>query len=89
MDLTNIHLLDLTPAALLGLVVLLLLLGRLVPRRTVDDAVRQMEYWREAHSNSEKARTAQKEQADELLESSRLTVQLLQSIRAEAEKRSG
>lgn len=39
---------DLTPAAIVSIAVLLLMLGGLYPKRTVDALERQKEYWREA-----------------------------------------
>lgn len=87
MDVSSWHLLDLTPSALLGMVVVLLLTGRLFPRKAVDDANRDRDYWRQAHTVSEQVRAEQKEQITELLEQSRLTVQLLQGIRDAADRK--
>ncbi|MFH8805467.1 hypothetical protein ACH4F6_39000 [Streptomyces sp. NPDC017936] len=73
---------DLGAAALVGLVVLLVLRGQLVPRRQLEDVrtdlVRQIDdlrgerdTWRQAHAVSEEARREAQDQAGELLELSR------------------
>ncbi|MFF9215641.1 hypothetical protein [Streptomyces viridosporus] len=73
---------DLGAAALVGLVVLLVLRGQLVPRRQLEDVRadkdRQIEdlrterdTWRQAHAVSEEARREAQDQAGELLEMSR------------------
>jgi hypothetical protein len=46
----------LAPSALAGLCVLLIVTGRLVPRRTHDDIVHDRNEWRTAHRISEAAR---------------------------------
>lgn len=61
----------LTPGALLGIVIWLILVGRLVPRRTYDDMKEDRDHWRTAHSISEAARQVSAEQVSELLEHSR------------------
>ncbi|MEU9245889.1 hypothetical protein [Streptomyces sp. NPDC048385] len=73
---------DLGAAALVGIIVLLVLRGQLVPRRQLEDLRadrdRQLEdlrserdTWREAHAVSEEARREAQDQAGELLELSR------------------
>ncbi|WP_073946536.1 hypothetical protein [Streptomyces kebangsaanensis] len=73
---------DIGAAALVGLIVLLILRGHLVPRRVLEDRLadkdRQLEdvraerdTWREAHAVSEEARREAQDQAGELLELSR------------------
>ncbi|MFJ2717393.1 hypothetical protein [Streptomyces sp. NPDC087437] len=73
---------DLGAAALVGLIVLLILRGHLVPRRVLEDRLadknRQLEdlraerdTWRTAHTVSEEARREAQDQAGELLELSR------------------
>lgn len=61
--------------------------GRLVPRSAVEDALKNADYWREAHRVSEEARAVQAEtarqQADqqkELLEHAKVSDALLRSI---------
>ncbi|MFD5468912.1 hypothetical protein [Streptomyces sp. NPDC127105] len=73
---------DIGAAALVGLIVLLILRGHLVPRRVLEDRLadkdRQLEdvraernTWRQAHTVSEEARHEAQDQAAELLELSR------------------
>ncbi|GGU61812.1 hypothetical protein [Streptomyces lavendofoliae] len=68
------------PTTLIALVVMLILTGRLVPRRTLDDMREERDTWRAAHSESEKARQAEREQVGELLEMARLGNQVLNSL---------
>lgn len=75
---------NLTPAALLGLAVLLLLMGRLIPRRTYDDLKTDRDHWQQAHADSEKARAEMAAVLEDLLETSRTTEALLQSLRQDA-----
>lgn len=65
---------------LLALVVLLILTGRLVPRSTLQDMREERDTWRAAHSESEKARQAEREQVGELLEMARLGNQVLNAL---------
>jgi hypothetical protein len=58
----------LTAPVLLGIGILLILTGRLVPRRTYDDALRDRDRWQQAHSVSEEARLTQTKQLDAVLE---------------------
>ncbi|MFJ3794922.1 hypothetical protein ACIPSJ_01400 [Streptomyces sp. NPDC090088] len=69
-------------AALVGIIVLLVLRGQLVPRRQledlradkdqqIDDLRAERDTWREAHTVSEEARRESQDQAGELLELSR------------------
>lgn len=71
---------NLTPAALLGVAILLLLLGKLVPRRTYDDLVADRDHWQQAHADSEKARAEMAAVLEDLLETSRTTEALLKSL---------
>ncbi|MEU5660063.1 hypothetical protein ABZ802_31260 [Streptomyces sp. NPDC047737] len=66
--------------ALLTLVVLMVLTGRLVPRRTYDDLLKERDTWREAHTVSESARTSERAQTQELLELSRTSAHALQAL---------
>ncbi|MFD5509098.1 hypothetical protein ACFWIB_15155 [Streptomyces sp. NPDC127051] len=71
---------DLGAAALLCLVVLLILNGRLVPRRTLEDAQSERDYWRAAHGEEAKARQAERELTNELLEVARTADHVLASL---------
>ena len=66
--------------ALLTLVVLMVLTGKLVPRRTYDDLLKERVTWREAHTVSEAARTSERAQTQELLELSRTSAHALQAL---------
>lgn len=81
-ELSGIPLNSLTPSALLGLFVVAVLVGWLVPRRVAREAEAR---WREAYTLEAKAHAATREQVAELLEQGRLT----NAILAEARDRSG
>ncbi|MEU9946999.1 hypothetical protein [Streptomyces sp. NPDC047939] len=66
--------------ALLALVVLMVLTGRLVPRRTYDDLLSERDTWRAAHTESEAARASERAQNQELLELSRTSAHALQAM---------
>lgn len=66
--------------ALLTLVILLILTGRLVPRRTHEDAIKDRDNWRHAYLESEKARKVEHEQTGELLEMARLGGHILTAL---------
>lgn len=70
----------LTPAGLLAVVVLLIAVGRLVPRRTMEDVIHDRNEWRAAHRVSEQARQELAEQVGELLEHARTTNKVLSSL---------
>lgn len=81
-------------AALVALVVLMILLGRLVPRSVLDDVradrdarlaelAAERNTWRDAHKESEAARIEAQTQAGELLELSRTADHVLRAIRGE------
>lgn len=66
--------------ALLTLVVLLILTGRLIPRRTHEDALRERDTWRQAFLESEAARKVEHEQVEELLEMAKLGGHILAAL---------
>lgn len=70
----------LTPAGLLAIVVLLIAMGKLVPRRTMEDIIHDRNEWRAAHRVSEQARVELAEQVGELLEHARTTNEVLKSL---------
>lgn len=70
----------LTPAGLLAVVVLFIAVGKLVPRRTLEDTIEDRNQWREAHRISEQARVELQQQVQELLEHSRATDSFLRAI---------
>lgn len=71
---------ELTPSALLGICVLLLLLGRIVPRSTLVDKAEECERWRLAYESERKARATLEEQTEELLEVARTSHSVLTAI---------
>jgi hypothetical protein len=81
-------------AAIVTLVVLLIIIGRLVPRSVVEDvrkdrddrlaaALAERDAWREAYRVSEAARMESQAQVGELLELSRTAEHVLRAIRGE------
>jgi hypothetical protein len=66
--------------ALLSLVVLLILTGRLIPRRTHEDAIADRDNWRSAFLESEAARKVEHEQVEELLELAKLGGHILTAL---------
>ncbi|QTD96955.1 hypothetical protein [Streptomyces cyanogenus] len=66
--------------ALLTLVILFILTGRLVPRKTHEDALADRDRWREAFLQSEAARQLEHEQTGELLEMARLGGRILTAL---------
>ncbi|MFJ8345014.1 hypothetical protein ACIQ9J_01295 [Streptomyces sp. NPDC094153] len=65
---------------LLGTAVLLVLTGGLVPRRTYKDLREERDTWRQAHTESERARQVAQQQVGELLELSRTAGHILTSL---------
>lgn len=71
---------DASAVGLLALVVLLVLTGRLVPRRTHEDVLADRERWRQAYLESEAARKVEHEHTSELLEMARLGGRILTAL---------
>lgn len=71
---------DAGAAALLTLVVLLILTGKLVPRRTHEDLLADRDTWRQAFLESEAARKVEHEQVEELLELAKLGGHILTAL---------
>jgi len=66
--LDGIPLANLTPAVLLGITVLLILIGRLVPKSTLDRETAEKDKWRQAYEAEREARAISDAQTAELLE---------------------
>ncbi|WP_432019926.1 hypothetical protein [Streptomyces sp. 1222.5] len=66
--------------ALLILVVLFILTGRLVPRSVLKDTQSDRDYWRAAHAEESKARAAERELTNELLEVARTADHVLAAL---------
>jgi hypothetical protein len=77
----------LSASALLGITVLLLLLGRLVPRSVLKDKMEEAERWRLAYESERTARGISDAQTNELLEVAR-TLQALTAAMHAAENAS-
>lgn len=71
---------DAGAVVLLTLVVLLILTGRLIPRRTHEDVLADRDNWRQAYLEAEKARAVEHEQTGELLEMARLGGRILTAL---------
>ena len=66
--------------ALLTLVILFILTGRLIPRRTHQDVIVDRDNWRSAFLESEAARRVEHEQVEELLEMAKLGGHILTAL---------
>jgi hypothetical protein len=71
---------DAGAVTLLVVVVLLVLTGRLVPRKTHEDALADRDNWRQAFLESEAARKVEHEQTGELLEMAKLGGHILTAL---------
>ncbi len=76
---------QLTPAGLLAVLILLIALGRLVPRRTMEDVIHDRDEWRSAHRISEQGRVELAETVEAMLEQMRTTNAVLHSITGNAQ----
>lgn len=70
----------LSASALLGVTVLLLLLGRLVPRSVLKDKIEEAERWRQAYESERTARGISDAQTNELLEVARTTQAIIAAM---------
>ena len=68
---------DFTAPTLLGVTVLLLLFGLIVPRKNLMDKEREAERWRKAYEAERDARAISDAQTAELLELAKTTYELL------------
>jgi hypothetical protein len=75
--LDGIPVLTYTPQALLGIAVLLVLFGLLVPRKVLLDKEKESERWRKAYEAERDARALSDAQTAELLELAKTTYELL------------
>lgn len=71
---------DVGLGALLTIVVLLILRGGLVPRRTHEDVIADRDNWRQAFLQSEAVRKEEHDQTKELLELARLGGHILTAL---------
>ncbi|NUS82774.1 MAG: hypothetical protein HOY75_08470 [Streptomyces sp.] len=91
-EMFGIKIAEVGPASIVVFVVLLILLGRLVPRSVLEDVrkdrdarvaevLAERDTWRDAHRESEAARIEAQAQVGELLELSRTADHVLRSLR--------
>lgn len=76
----GINLTTLTPSALLGIGILLVFLGRLVPYRSHRETVEEAERWRKAYEAEREARNVANSQTIELLEVARTSKSILVAL---------
>ena len=84
--LEGISIVQLTPPVLLGIAILMLLTGRLVPRSIYRDKVHEAEQWRSAYEAEREARTESDTQTRQLLELARVSEPLLTAIVQNSER---
>lgn len=84
--LDGVPIVQLTPGILLGVGILAILTGRLVPRRTYDDVKEDRDSWRAAHQLSEHERVIVTEQMKELLEHAKTTNAIIRALPHAAEE---
>lgn len=89
MELAGIPVADLTPAALVGLFVVAILVGLLVPRRTLKDVQTERDTWKEAYHTQVEARGEEARQMDMVLAMSKANHELLVAISKSAAAASG
>lgn len=78
---------DVGATGLVTIVVVLILLGRLVPRRHLEDIREDAAHWRRAAELTEAARAEEAAQTRQLLDSIGMNTRLLESIRAAADRK--
>lgn len=84
--LDGIPVVGLTAPALLGIAVLLLLLGKIVPRSTLMDKSEEAERWRKAYEAEKEARATSDAQTVELLELAKTSHNILVAMFGTAER---
>ena len=75
--LDGVPLVGLSAPALLGICILLLMTGRLVPKSTLDSKEKESDRWREAYETEREARALSDKQTAELLEVSKTTNRII------------
>lgn len=71
---------DLGATGIVVLVVLMILTGRLVTRKQLEDERTEKNYWRSAHTVSEEARRMQAQQLTEVLEGLSATQAIIRAL---------
>jgi hypothetical protein len=80
MSLDGIAIGDLTAPGLLGIAILMLLFGKLVPRATLMDKTREAENWRNAYEKEREAKAISDAQTAELLEVTKTTYNVVVAL---------
>lgn len=78
--LDGIPIVELTVRTLLGITVLLLLTGRIVPRYIYMEKAKEADRWREAYEQEKEARTTSDRQTAELLEVAKTTHNIIAAM---------
>lgn len=76
----GISIIGLTPPALLGVAILMMLTGRLIPRTTYLDKVKEADLWRQAYEAERDARSTADAQTVELLELAKTTNSFITAV---------
>lgn len=76
----------LTAPALLGIAVLMLLLGRIIPRSTYQDKCDEAERWRLAYETEREARALADAQVRDLMEVAKTSQGLISGVYANSER---
>lgn len=77
---------DLSPAGLLGIAIILIFTGGLVPRWVYKGKVSESEKWHTAYELERQARAASDKQTDELLEVAKTTHSLIVAVFSNSER---
>lgn len=83
--LDGISIIGLTPAGLLLIAVLMVLTGRLVPRATYQEMVKERDQWRSAYEVERAAHAASDSQTRELLELAKTGTKVLEAVHTTSE----
>lgn len=70
---------DLTAPTILGIMVMFILLGRIVPRQSLLDKMKEAELWRQAYEAERLARATSDAQTKELLEVAKTTNRIVEA----------
>ena len=84
--LDGISIIGLTPAGLLLITVFFIMTGRLVPKATYQDKVKEADLWRAAYEAERAARTISDAQTRELLEVAKTSEKFLSAVFDKSER---
>ena len=76
----GVPILDLSSSAILGITVILILTGRIVPKHTCDNLREEVKSWREAYEKEREARLQLQNQNGLLLETARTSSAVLNAL---------